>query len=420
MGDLGYSIRSLDDYAVIQAGLRMIRAHKAVAQSKLLSIHGGPTHMLAPTPPMGWNAWNTFGVNIHEQLIHETADAFLAHGLLDAGYHYLVLDDGWMAPARDSDGRLAADPAKFPSGMRALGDYIHSKGLKFGIYSCAGTHTCQKLPASYGNEERDAQTFASWGVDFLKYDYCYKPPGASGPTLYRRMGQALRATGRPIVFSACNWGGEEVWKWAATCGCHMWRTTGDIADSWESIDSLGFSQEGLEAYAGPNRWNDPDMLVVGMYGKGGQARHTGCTDVEYRTHFGLWCFLASPLMIGCDIRDLTPAAKAILTNPEVIAIDQDPLGRQGCRAGEGPARMQVWWKPLADGSVAVGLFNRADKGDRLVSVGWETLGLHDRRECIVRDLHAREDLGRATASYYAYVEPRGCKILKLIPQPAGS
>jgi len=365
---------------------------------------------------MGWNTWNTFGGDIDEQLIRESADAIVSEGLLDAGYKYVVIDDLWEAPERDKDGRLAADPEKFPNGIKALADYVHSKGLRFGIYSCVGTHTCGRRPASYGNEELDAETFAAWGVDFLKYDYCYKPAGVSGPMLYKRMGQALRATGRKILYSMCNWGAEEPWKWAASCGGHMWRTTGDIADSWASIEEIGFSQDGLEYYAGPNRWNDPDMLVVGMYGKGNCSDEVGCTDTEYRTHFSLWCLLAAPLMIGCDVRSMTAAAKEILTHREVIAVDQDPMGRQGYRVGKDGSSAQVWAKPLSDGSLAVGLFNRANGWAQTIPVAWESVGLHDRRPAVVRDLWKREDLGVFSGSFSASVKAHGCLLLKLTPQ----
>jgi alpha-galactosidase len=371
--------------------------------------------MLAPTPPMGWNSWNTFGSEIHEDLVRQTADAFVEQGLKDAGYQYVVIDDIWEADERDANERLTWDPAKFPSGMKALADYVHDKGLKFGIYSCAGSHTCAGKPASFGYEETDAQTFAEWGVDFLKYDFCYKPVGTDGPKLYERMGQALRATGRPIVFSACEWGHHKPWEWAAGAGAHLWRTTGDIFDGWESIERLGFGQNGLERYAGPNHWNDPDMLVVGMYGKGNVGRH-GCSDTEYRTHFSLWCMLASPLMIGCDVRDMNEPTRKILTAPEVIAINQDPLGRQGWCLGEDGNKGETWKKPLADGSVAVGLFNRREKGSRKITVAWEALGLHDRRPAMVRDLWAREDLGVLTRSFTASVEPHDVKLVRVIPQ----
>lgn len=209
--------------------------------------------MIAPTPPMGWNSWNTFGADVNEDVVKETADAFLDCGLKQAGYTYVVIDDCWSLRERGPDGRLRWDPDKFPSGIPALAEYVHSRGLKFGMYSCAGTHTCAGYPGSYACEELDAQTFAEWGVDFLKYDYCYKPAGTDGRMLYRRMGQALRQTGRPILYSMCNWGVDEPWKRAASCGAHMWRTTGDIVDSWQSIEQIGFGQAGLECYAGPGR-----------------------------------------------------------------------------------------------------------------------------------------------------------------------
>jgi alpha-galactosidase len=365
---------------------------------------------------MGWNSWNTFGGNISEELIRETAQAMVDLGFRNLGYQYLVIDDFWEADERDKDGRLQADADKFPSGIRPLADFVHSLGLKFGIYSCAGTHTCGRRLGSYANEEIDAQTFADWEVDYLKYDYCYKPEGVSGPMLYRRMGQALRQTGRPIVYSLCNWGREEPWKWAASCGAHLWRTTDDILDSWESVKKIGFRQNGLECYAGPNHWNDPDMLVVGMYGKGNDPVHIGCTDEEYRTHFGLWCLLAAPLMMGCDVRNLTQTAREILSNPELLAVNQDPLGRQGFRLGETWLHGDVWAKPLSDGSWAVGLFNLHDSERYLISVAFETLGIHDRQVCAVRDLWAREDAGEFRGSYSACVEPHGCVMLRVIPQ----
>ena len=386
-------------------------------------MSGTSATMLAPTPPMGWNPWNTFGMGIDERLIHETADAMVSEGLLAAGYRYLCLDDGWEAPERDGEGRLTGDTEKFPGGMKALGDYIHSKGLKFGIYSCAGLQTCQGLPASYGNEELDARTFADWGVDLLKYDYCYKPAGVDGPTLFRRMGQALRATGRRIVFSVCTWGATEPWTWAAGAGAHMWRTSGDMADSWETISKAGFGQAELACYAGPNRWNDPDMLAVGMYGRGNCSTHDGCTDDEYRSHFSLWCLLAAPLLIGCDVRNMTPVTREILTNAEAVAVDQDAAGIQARCLGADQYRNEAWAKPLADGSMAVGLFNRFRKkvekpgdGERRVSVAWEAMGLHDRRPCLVRDLWAHEDLGVFTGSFSMKIGPHACALLKLTPQ----
>ena len=373
--------------------------------------------MLAQTPPMGWNSWNTFGGRIHEDLVRETADAFIREGLKDAGYEYVVIDDLWEADAR-VDGRLTWDTAKFPSGIPALADYVHSKELKFGIYSCAGSHTCAGKPASYGYEEVDAQTFAEWGVDFLKYDFCYAPPGVDGPMLYQRMGQALRTSGRDILFSLCEWGKHKPWEWGAKAGGQMWRSTGDINDSWESIVRIGFEQQAeLHPYAGPGRWNDPDMLVVGMYGKGNVA-HGGCTDAEYRSHFTLWCLLASPLMIGCDVREMNQATRDILLNREVIGVNQDPFGRQGHRVGQidwGGQIAETWAKPLADGSIAVGLFNLGERQGRLASVAWESVGLHDRRPCRVRDLWKGEDLGVFTGDFTTRVDSHDVMLVKLTP-----
>jgi len=370
---------------------------------------------------MGWNSWNTFGGDINEAVVRETADAFVSEGLKDAGYEYVVIDDLWEADER-VNGRLTWDPETFPHGIPALVEYVHSKGLKFGIYSCAGSHTCAGKPASYGYEEVDARSFAEWGVDFLKYDFCYAPAGTDGPMLYRRMGQALRSTGRPILFSLCEWGKHKPWEWGARTGGHMWRTTGDINDSWESILKIGFEQQvGLAAYAGPGHWNDPDMLVVGMYGKGNVA-HGGCTDAEYRSHFSLWCLLASPLMIGCDVRHVNQATKDILLNPEVLAVNQDPLGRQGYQVGRVPWARDIavtWAKPLQDGSVAVGLFNLGEGDGRRIAVAWETLGIHDRRPCRVRDLWGREDLGVTTGSYVARVDHHDVALLRIVPVGEG-
>ena len=374
--------------------------------------------MLAQTPPMGWNSWNTFGPDINAQLVMESADTFIKEGLKDAGYEYIVIDDLWEADER-VDGRLTWDTQKFPNGIKPVVDYVHSKGLKFGIYSCAGSHTCAGKPASYGYEEIDAQTFAEWGADFLKYDFCYAPPGVDGPMLYQRMGQALRTTGRPILFSICEWGTNKPWLWGAKAGGHMWRTTGDIVDSWESILDIGFRQQvGLEPYAGPGRWNDPDMLVVGMYAQGNVAR-TGCTDAEYRSHFSLWCLQAAPLMIGCDVRAMRPITRETLLNREAIAIDQDPLGRQGYHVGaigHGGETASVWAKPLEDGSVAVGLFNLGERDARLMVIGWESIGLHDERPCLVRDLWAHQDLGTFTNNFTTHVGRHDVALLKLTPQ----
>ncbi len=282
--------------------------------------------MLINRPPMGWNSWNTFGTNISEDLIKETADAIVATGLKDAGYEYVVIDDCWSLKERDADGKIVADPEKFPHGMKALADYVHSKGLKFGMYSCDGPLTCAGYPASFDHEFEDAKLFAEWGVDYLKYDNCYKPQEYEGKVLYNRMSMALKASGRDIVFSACNWGAENVHQWIRSTGAHLYRSTGDINDSFGSVKNLSNSQIDLLGYSAPGCFNDVDMLICGMYGKGNVAV-SGCTDTEYKTHFALWCLFASPLMIGCDVRNMTPATLELLKNKDLIAINQDAEAR---------------------------------------------------------------------------------------------
>ncbi len=375
--------------------------------------------MLAQKPPLGWNSWNTFGGKIDADLVKETADAFVETGLRDAGYEYIVIDDVWEDDERRNN-RLTWDKEKFPEGIPALAEYIHSKSLKFGIYSCAGSHTCAGKPGSFGYEEEDAQTFAEWGVDFLKYDYCYIPPGTDGPMLYRRMGQSLRSTRRPIVFSLCEWGTNKPWEWGASVGGHMWRTTGDINDSWESILDIGFNrQEGLESYAGPGHWNDPDMLVVGMYGKGNVGRGNGCTDAEYRSHFALWCLLASPLMLGCDIRNMNPATSSLLMNPNLLAVNQDSLGRQAYRVGtksDVDQTVKIYAKILNDGSIAVGLFNLSQTDHRTITVSWESLGLHDRRPCQAINLWNGEVLGVYQRAFSVRVDTHDASVVRLVPQ----
>ena len=332
--------------------------------------------MIQLTPPMGWNTWNTFGQNINEQLIRESADFLVESGLAAAGYNYVVVDDFWSERTRDENGRLVPDRQKFPSGMRALADYIHSKGLKFGMYSCAGVMTCAGFPGSFNHEYLDAQTFAEWQVDFLKYDFCYRPNTLDGKILYRRMGAALANCGRDILFSACSWGSEETHEWIKTTGAHMWRSTGDIADTWKSVYNLTEKQERLHPYTGHGCFNDMDMLIVGMKGQGNVARIGGCTPIEYRTHFSLWCMLSSPLMIGCDIRNMDEETRKILMNKDAIAINQD-------RAANQPYRIPVAWgwsdliayaRLLENGDFAVGLFNMGDK-DSTITIGLDDMGI---------------------------------------------
>lgn len=285
--------------------------------------------MLAQRPPMGWNSWNTFGANISESLIMETADAMVERGLKDAGYEYVVIDDCWSLRERGADGRIVPDPEKFPHGMKYLADYVHSKGLKFGMYSCAGTLTCAGFPASFDREYIDAQTFADWGVDYLKYDYCNTTVNCANhaPLLYRRMSMALKATGREILFSACNWGAEDVWSWIRSTGAHVYRSTGDINDSEASFREIARSQLPKLDSSAPGCFNDVDMLICGMYGKGNVSWGEGCTAEQYKAHFALWCFMNSPLMIGCDIRNCDDDTIALLKNKALLAINQDEEAR---------------------------------------------------------------------------------------------
>lgn len=318
-------------------------------------IRKADNNMLAQRPPMGWNSWNTFGADISEELIMETADAIVDRGLKDAGYEYVVIDDCWSLRERDKDGKLVADPAKFPHGMKYLSDYVHSKGLKFGMYSCAGTLTCAGYPSSFDHEFVDAQTFADWGVDYLKYDYCNKPMHfqADAPLLYRKMAIALRATGREILFSACNWGVEDVWSWARGAGAHIYRSTGDIYDNVDSMKNIALSQIDKLAMSGPGCYNDIDMLICGMYGKGNVSGGAGCTAGQYKIHFGLWCMMASPLMIGCDVRNCDEDTIKLLTNKDFIAINQDEDARPPYRVGlPGTDDVFMLFKHLANGRYA--------------------------------------------------------------------
>ncbi len=364
---------------------------------------------------MGWNSWNTFGPNIDQELILETADALVETGLREAGYRYLVVDDAWMAPAR-VDGRLTPDPDRFSMGISELANEVHARDLLFGIYSCAGTHTCEGLPGSYGYEHLDAATIAEWGVDFLKYDYCYTAAGGDPVGLYRRMGQALRTSGRDILYSICEWGVNRPWEWAASIGAHMWRTTGDIFDSWESVAHIGFElQADLHPYAGPGHWNDPDMLVVGMRGAGHVGRG-GLSDAEYRSHFALWCVLAAPLMIGCDVRAMDEFTLGLLTDPDLVAINQDPLGRQGFRIPAlGHGHGQVWVKALGDGSWAAGFFNTSETDGALLTIGWEHLGLDVGASAVVHNVTTGEQRSGTRTSYSTRVDAHDVHVVRVIP-----
>jgi alpha-galactosidase len=364
---------------------------------------------LAKTPPMGWNSWNKFACNVSEKLIKETADALASTGMKDAGYEYLVIDDCWQV-SRDAKGDIVADPKRFPSGIKALADYVHSKGLKFGIYSDAGTKTCQGRPGSKNYELQDARQYAGWGVDYLKYDWC-NTEGQDTHEAYMKMSQALQASERPIVFSICEWGGSQPWLWAPGVG-HLWRTTGDIQDCWDCSQPWGGMgvihildlQADLHPYGGPGHWNDPDMLEVGN-GK--------MTTVEYRSHFSFWRLLAAPLMAGNDLRNMTPETKEILLNKEVIAIDQDPLGMQGRKIADFGAT-EVWMKLLSGSARAVILFNRGSVAAP-ITVTWEQLGLAPGVEAQVRDLWAKKDLKPAKGRFASTVAPHDVMMIKVQP-----
>jgi alpha-galactosidase len=370
---------------------------------------------LARTPPMGWNSWATYELKIDEGLIRATADAMVGSGMKDAGYEYIIVDAGWKAKNRDAEGRLSADPEKFPSGMKALADYVHSKGLKFGLYTDAGTEDCvSSAPGSKGFEDKDASSFAEWGVDYVKEDWC-NTAGMSAQEAYTKMSRSILATGRPMVFSLCEWGDNKPWNWAAPVG-NLWRTTGDSKDCWdcgrETMNKPGGYPRGwvlildaqppLAAFAGPGHWNDPDLLQVGQ---------RGLTVEESRAQFSLWAILAAPLIATNDLRSLTPEIHEMLLNREVIAVDQDPAGIQGTRVRVEGDR-EVWMRPLSDGSRAVVLFNRGESS-ATIRVRWTDIGRKQSDGLEVRDLWKHQNQGSVKAGYSARVPSHGVVIIRV-------
>jgi alpha-galactosidase len=356
---------------------------------------------VARIPPMGWNSWNLFACKVSDAVVRAQADAMATNGMKDAGYAYINIDDCWQGQ-RDGDGNIQGNE-RFPD-MKALVEYIHSKGFKAGIYSSPGPKTCAGYEGSYQHEEQDAERYAKWGFDYLKYDWCSAEKvyqTSDMPAVYKKMSDALKRTGRPIVFSLCQYGVTSVWTWGAQAGGNLWRTSGDIEANYNSIIALGFGQNaGLERFAGPGHWNDPDMLEVGN-GK--------LTAEENRLHMSLWAMLAAPLLAGNDLAHMNPAVLSVLTNREVLAIDQDPLGVQGHRIWQdGP--IDVWIKPLADGSRAVGIFNKGDPQDP-VTVQFRSLGIGKFAQ--VRDLWAEKDLGRFENSFTAAVPVHGVVLLRM-------
>lgn len=369
---------------------------------------------LAQTPPMGWNSWNKFGCDVSEKLMKEMADAMVESGMKDAGYEYIVIDDCWQI-GRDSLGNIIPDPERFPNGMKALADYIHSKGLKLGIYSCAGSYTCQGRPGSRGYQFQDARQYAAWGIDYLKYDWCSNE-GQNARAAYQTMSDAIKLSGRPIVFSICEWGENEPWKWGKGIG-HMWRVTPDIRDCYQCkfdwggvgvLDIIDIMAD-LYPYAGPGHWNDAEMLEVG---------NGGMNKEEYKTHFSMWCMLATPLMAGNDLRKMDADTKEILTNKEVIAVNQDKLGEQARRFMD-MGEKEIWAKPLANGELAVCFLNRTESVWKL-DYDWhkqtiyfaDEVNIH-KKEYKIRDLWKHQDIGTTKAHTQYEIASHGVLMVRL-------
>jgi alpha-galactosidase len=371
------------------------------ARNALPVRHAVADNGLARTPPMGWNSWNKFAGRVDDAAVRSMADAMASNGMREAGYVYVNIDDTWEG-GRDAQGRITTN-RKFPD-MKALADYVHAKGLRLGIYSSPGPNTCAGYEGSHAHEAQDAETYAQWGIDYLKYDWC----GARNlytddemPAVYQIMGDALLATGRPIVYSLCQYGREDVWKWGADVGGNLWRTTGDIRDAWESMARIGFGQDTLARYARPGHWNDPDMLEIG---------NGGMSDDEYRTHMTLWSMLAAPLLAGNDLRTMSPAVRDILLNREVIAVDQDAMGRQGTRAWAS-GEQELWLRPLAGGEWAVAAFNRGAAAAP-ITIRWTELAI-DARPAKIRDLWAHRDVAAALPEQVVTVPSHGVVMLRV-------
>ncbi|WP_260735506.1 glycoside hydrolase family 27 protein [Tunturiibacter lichenicola] len=364
------------------------------------ALHDVPSNGLANSPPMGWNSWNLFQGRIDDKTVREVADAMVTSGMRDAGYVYVNIDDTWQG-VRDAQGNLRSNK-KFPD-MKALADYIHSKGLKIGIYSSPGPRTCAEYPGSYGHEEQDAKTFAAWGVDYLKYDWCGARMIYTHDALqavYQKMGDALLKSGRPIVYSLCEYGSGNVELWGANVGGNLWRTTGDISDTWTSMIANIEKQVPTAPYAGPGHWNDPDMLEIG---------NGHMTDEEYKTHMSLWALTAAPLLAGNDIRSMTPAIRDILMNREVLSVDQDPLGKQASPVKNGD--LEIWVKPLADHSVAVGVVNMGDAETSAI-VKASDLGLGTKVKS-ARDLWRHSSVVFRDGLYTANIPAHGVLMLRV-------
>jgi alpha-galactosidase len=390
-----------------------------IVQTKICRAQKFPD--LALTPPMGWNSWNTFQTNINEKLVKDIADVMVSSGMKDAGYTYIVLDDGWMAKERDKEGNLIADPKKFPSGMKALAEYIHAKGLKFGLYNCAGTRTCADYPGTRGYEYQDARMYAAIGIDYLKFDWC-NTNGINAKEAYTTMSKALKEAGRPIVFSLCEWGNNKPWLWATTVG-QLWRTTTDITNRFEGVKSNGSwnqfsvmkiidSQDTLRKYAGPGHWNDPDMLEVG----------NGMKASEDRAHFSMWCMLAAPLIAGNDLRKMSQVTKELLTNKELIAVNQDMLGIQAYKYSAKDS-LEVWIKPLKNNELAICFLNRSSNTKKM-TFRWKEHPVNDDfskthvdfslTEYKVRNLWTEKEIGKTNNDFDQEIPGHDVIMIKLI------
>jgi hypothetical protein len=425
---LTYAVKNLPAGLTVDAGSGIIRGALAtegeykmllVAKNVLgrseraFTIKAGS--LLALTPPMGWNSWNCWGLSVSEEKVKSSARALIDKGLAAHGWMYMNIDDGWESPQRAADSSIVPNE-KFPD-MKALGDFLHSNGLRFGIYSSPGPKTCGGFLGSYKNEAKDAGSYAKWGIDYLKYDLCsyteFMPRRNStleeNQRPYILMRDLLKKQSRDIVYSLCQYGWQDVWKWGPEMNGNLWRTTGDIQDNWNSLYRIGFSQGRLSEYASPGHWNDPDMLIVGMVGWGENLHPTRLTPYEQYTHMSLWSMLSAPLLLGCDLSKLDPFTLNLLTNDEVIAIDQDPLGKQA-RQVLVKDSVQVWVKDLDDGTKAVGIFNL--KNDfRPVTLKWEEIGLNGKIR--VRDVWQQKDLGVKDDAYTVTVAPHGVNLIRI-------
>lgn len=376
--------------------------------------------LLASTPPMGWMTWNLYGENINEDIIKRIADAMDSTGMVAAGYKYLIIDDGWQG-GRDNRNNIIADKNKFPSGIKSLADYVHARGIKLGIYSDAAPLTCAGYTASLNFEEQDAKTFASWGIDYLKYDYCNAPPdSATAYERYAKMAQALAKSGREIVFGVCEWGGRKPWQWAASAGGQLWRTTGDIRDKWkakpgeygEGIMDIVALNGGLTEFAGPGHWNDPDMLIVGLYGAKGPSSDlggVGCNDKEYQSQMSLWSIMAAPLIATNDLTAMNDATRKILLNKEVIDINQDKAGKQAQRVLSND-EWDIFIKPLENGDLAVAILNKSEEEHE---TKFETRALSINGEFIIRDLWLHKEVGKRN-SWKGKISSHETKLFRLI------